>query len=79
VINYDLPHRDGVADVETYTHRIGRTGRFGRPGVAISFVHDAPSKRILKDIATQLERPIDPIDGNNLERISDELNELFTK
>ncbi|HEY3110448.1 MAG TPA: DEAD/DEAH box helicase [Chloroflexota bacterium] len=33
VINYDLPD-----DPEAYVHRIGRTGRAGRKGVAISFV-----------------------------------------
>ena len=33
VINYDLPN-----DRENYIHRIGRSGRFGRKGVAISFV-----------------------------------------
>ncbi|MBB3189723.1 DEAD/DEAH box helicase [Halomonas cerina] len=33
VINYDLPQ-----DSEAYTHRIGRTGRAGRTGVAITFV-----------------------------------------
>jgi len=33
VINYDLPQ-----DAEAYTHRIGRTGRAGRTGVAITFV-----------------------------------------
>jgi translation initiation factor 4A len=32
-INFDLPN-----DSETYIHRIGRSGRFGRVGVAISFV-----------------------------------------
>lgn len=31
--------RDGYPDFETYLHRIGRTGRFGRPGVAIDFVN----------------------------------------
>mmetsp|Transcript_167952 Transcript_167952/g.297517 ORF Transcript_167952/g.297517 Transcript_167952/m.297517 type:complete len:394 (+) Transcript_167952:129-1310(+) len=33
VINYDLPH-----NMENYLHRIGRSGRFGRKGVAINFV-----------------------------------------
>jgi ATP-dependent RNA helicase DeaD len=33
VINYDLPN-----DIENYVHRIGRTGRIGRDGVAIAFV-----------------------------------------
>lgn len=27
-------------DYETYIHRIGRTGRFGRSGIAINFVRD---------------------------------------
>lgn len=34
VVNYDIPEVDGIADPETYLHRIGRTGRFGRVGVA---------------------------------------------
>jgi ATP-dependent RNA helicase DeaD len=33
VVNHDSP-----TDTESYVHRIGRTGRAGRPGVAISFV-----------------------------------------
>ncbi len=33
IINYDLPN-----DTAKYIHRIGRSGRFGRKGVAINFV-----------------------------------------
>ena len=33
VVNYDLPE-----DAETFTHRIGRTGRAGETGVAVTFV-----------------------------------------
>ncbi len=33
VVNHDIP-----TDTESYVHRIGRTGRAGRPGMAISFV-----------------------------------------
>src|SRR5947209_11410129 len=33
IFNYDLPH-----DPENYVHRIGRTGRMGKDGVAIAFV-----------------------------------------
>ncbi|TGZ83238.1 P-loop containing nucleoside triphosphate hydrolase protein [Ascodesmis nigricans] len=44
VINYDIPlDSNGRPDPETYLHRIGRTGRFGRVGVSISFVHDKRS------------------------------------
>jgi len=36
VINYDLPK-----EKESYMHRIGRSGRFGRKGIAITFVTNA--------------------------------------
>jgi len=53
VINFDLP-----ASVENYLHRIGRSGRFGRKGVAINLV-TTNDLRSLKDIerfyATQIE------------------------
>jgi ATP-dependent RNA helicase DDX19/DBP5 len=44
VINYDVPTqpnprtRRNEPDPQTYLHRIGRTGRFGRVGVAVTFV-----------------------------------------
>ena len=44
VINYDFPN-----GVEDYIHRIGRSGRFGRKGVAINFV-TSEDVRILRDI-----------------------------
>ncbi|KAF9545052.1 RNA helicase required for poly(A+) mRNA export [Mortierella hygrophila] len=56
VVNYDLPttlcgpERKKVADYEVYLHRIGRTGRFGRRGVAINFVHSLEAHEILQDI-----------------------------
>ena len=51
VINYDVPDLPGgQADYETYLHRIGRTGRFGRTGAALTFVHDRKSYNLLTDI-----------------------------
>jgi len=44
VINYDLPNNR-----ELYIHRIGRSGRWGRKGVAINFVTN-DDVRILRDI-----------------------------
>ncbi|KAK9022667.1 hypothetical protein V6N11_002914 [Hibiscus sabdariffa] len=44
VINYDLPTQP-----ENYLHRIGRSGRFGRKGVAINFVTN-DDERMLYDI-----------------------------
>ncbi|TNV78952.1 hypothetical protein FGO68_gene461 [Halteria grandinella] len=36
VINYDVPHKKGNPEYELYLHRIGRAGRFGIPGVAVT-------------------------------------------
>ncbi len=44
VINYDLPH-----DPEVYVHRIGRTGRAGKTGMAITLLKPAERRR-LKEI-----------------------------
>jgi translation initiation factor 4A len=41
VINYDVPSK-----IESYLHRIGRSGRYGRKGVAINFVTDYDDKRV---------------------------------
>jgi ATP-dependent RNA helicase DDX19/DBP5 len=42
VVNYDIPLDMNLKpDYETYLHRIGRTGRFGKSGLAINFV-DGP-------------------------------------
>ncbi|MCL1825200.1 MAG: DEAD/DEAH box helicase [Betaproteobacteria bacterium] len=55
VINYDIPY-----DTEAYVHRIGRTGRAGREGMAILFV--APrERRMLKSIEHATRQPIEPI------------------
>lgn len=40
IINYDLPIFRGVANMETYIHRIGRSGRFGRTGFVVDFISD---------------------------------------
>ena len=59
VINFELPYVP-----EDYVHRIGRTGRAGLPGEAISLVcHD--EARLLADIEKLLKRPITrvPVDG----------------
>ena len=46
VINYDVP-----ATREDYIHRIGRTGRFGKPGNALNFLvtGDLEGEQVLTD------------------------------
>ncbi|KAF9970930.1 RNA helicase required for poly(A+) mRNA export [Actinomortierella ambigua] len=52
VINYDLPTTaQGMPDTEAYLHRVGRTGRFGRMGVTVSFVHSERCFNILRTVA----------------------------
>ena len=43
VINFDIPRH-----VETYIHRIGRSGRYGRKGIAINFVTEAEYEKLSK-------------------------------
>lgn len=52
VINFELPNVP-----ETYIHRIGRTGRAGSSGIAISFC-DAEEKQYLKDINKLINKTI---------------------
>jgi len=58
VINYDLPNSR-----ELYIHRIGRSGRFGRKGVAINFVKN-DDIRILRDIEQYYGTQIDEMPMN---------------
>lgn len=52
VINYELPN-----EPESYVHRIGRTGRAGAQGVALSFC-DADERGYLKDIERLIRRDL---------------------
>lgn len=66
VINFDLPLDANLRpDPETYLHRIGRTGRFGRTGVSINFVHDEKSYREMKEIETYFGRDISRVPTAN--------------
>lgn len=70
VINYDLPlTASGEPDVETYLHRIGRTGRFGRKGVSINFVHDRATWNKMHFIETALGKPIERIATTDLDEM----------
>ena len=63
VINYDLP-----TNRELYIHRIGRSGRFGRKGVAINFVRNEDLK-ILRDIEQYYSTQIDEMPMNVAELV----------
>ncbi len=64
VVNYDLPvewNSGGRPAFETYLHRIGRTGRFGKKGIAISLVDSARDQQALQQIESFYGHAIDEI------------------
>lgn len=63
VINYDLPR-----NLENYIHRIGRSGRFGRKGVAINFVTN-------DDIKTLKE--LEQFYSTSIEEMPQNINDLI--
>src|SRR4051812_45899649 len=81
VVNYDIP-----TDTESYVHRIGRTGRAGRKGDAISFV--TPRERyLLKHIEkatrqplTQMQLPsVEDVNTTRLSRFDDAITEALSQ
>lgn len=81
VINYDLP-----IDTESYVHRIGRTGRAGRTGDAISFVTPRERRmltsieRATKQPLTQMPLPsVDEVNATRLSRFDDAITMALTE
>lgn len=75
VINFDMPK-----EIENYVHRIGRTGRCGRTGVATTFVNKNQEETILLDLKALLleagqnvppflQQLDSPASGHNVEEI----------
>ncbi|XP_055747690.1 ATP-dependent RNA helicase DDX19A isoform X2 [Salvelinus fontinalis] len=70
VINFDLPmDKDGNADNETYLHRIGRTGRFGKRGLAVNMIDSKQSMNILNQIEKHFNKKINKLDTDDLDEI----------
>ncbi|KAJ3482595.1 hypothetical protein NLG97_g7528 [Lecanicillium saksenae] len=82
VINYDIPMKgrnDEEPDYETYLHRIGRTGRFGRVGVSISFVYDKKSFDALSKIAEQFGIDLVHLDTEDWDEAEARVKEVIKK
>jgi superfamily II DNA/RNA helicase len=62
VINYDLPHPDKI---ESYIHRIGRTGRYGKSGLAINLANKQ-EKDTLNLISLTFKCSIEPMKTSDL-------------
>jgi ATP-dependent RNA helicase DeaD len=79
VVNYDIP-----TDTESYVHRIGRTGRAGRTGDAISFV--TPRERYLlraiekatRQPLTQMRLPtVEDVNQTRVAKFTDSISAAF--
>ncbi|KPM44724.1 ATP-dependent RNA helicase DBP5 [Neonectria ditissima] len=82
VINYDIPMKgrgDSEPDSETYLHRIGRTGRFGRVGVSISFVYDKKSYDALNSIAQGYGIDLVKLDTDDWDEAEDRVKEVIKR
>lgn len=80
VVNFDIP-----TDSEPYVHRIGRTGRAGRTGDAISFVTPrergllARIEKATKQPMTQMQLPsVDEVNVTRLARFDDRITEALS-
>lgn len=70
VVNYDMPlDANHNPDPETYLHRVGRTGRFGRTGVSINFVHDRDSWHHMRAIEEHFQKPITRVPTEDWEEV----------
>ena len=58
VINYDIPH-----NIESYIHRIGRSGRFGRKGTSINFLTRYDIKK-MKEIEEYYNTIVEELPAN---------------
>lgn len=70
MVNYDMPvEPTGKPDFETYLHRIGRTGRFGKSGIAVNFIDGPRSMGIMKKIEEHFGKKILLLETNDVEAL----------
>ena len=76
----DVPD-DGMrppkADPQTYLHRIGRTGRYGRIGAAITFVHNRESWQMLNDIGAYFGVAMQRVETSDWDQVEETLTKIL--
>jgi len=75
VINYDVPTKNNCGfmdpDYENFLHRVGRTGRFGTDGLALTLMSQEVDSELVELIATHYEITITEL------RNFEELNQIY--
>ena len=70
MVNYDMPvEPTGKPDFETYLHRIGRTGRFGKSGIAVNFIDGPRSMAVMKKIEEHFGKKILLLETNDVDAL----------
>lgn len=76
--NQDIPlDVNRNPDPQTYLHRIGRTGRFGRVGVSISLVHGRRDFIALKEIADYFRIELQRLDSSDWDSIETNIQKVL--
>lgn len=60
---------NGKADCETYLHRIGRTGRFGKHGIAINLIESDEAMEQMRTIEQHFGKKIHYLDAEDTDEI----------
>jgi len=84
VVNYSLPvkykdvdsGRSREIDLETYLHRVGRTGRFGDHGIALNFVDQKYESPMIDEISNYYKNEISEIRVDQLSSLNQQLEEI---
>ncbi|KAL8648557.1 MAG: hypothetical protein Q9226_005943 [Calogaya cf. arnoldii] len=81
VINYDLPdlapNAHDRADTQTYLHRIGRTGRFGRIGVSISLISGQRDVMIMHEIENYFGIKMQGLNHNDWDEVESKIKAVL--
>lgn len=78
IINFDLPTTPGDSaspDYDTYLHRIGRSGRFGRKGVAFNLSSSKADRQVITALSEHFSRQIPEVKRHDESSFEDALSQ----
>ena len=82
VVNYDVPDKfmgrgQYAADPQTYLHRIGRTGRFGRVGVAVTFISSKRDWNMLMEIQRYFNTHMTKVATDDWDELEEQVSKII--
>lgn len=84
VVNLSLPFKiresggrlEKKVDLETFLHRVGRTGRFGDYGIAVNFINNQEELGMMQEIQDHYKNKVEAIKGDNLKELDTKLQQI---